>query len=59
MVFLPPGPQFRQTRKYFHQTLGRAGTERFDPIIEEEMAKLLERLIDVQAGSDPSIEIRQ
>ena len=49
------GPQFREYRKYMNRVIGtRASMEKFSPLVEKEMAKLVARI-----AANPSSLVRQ
>jgi hypothetical protein len=55
----PPDPRFRDSRKYFHKTIGGNNIHKWDALFEDEVTKFLQRIINTDGGTRLRDEIRQ
>src|SRR5258708_2803430 len=46
LALLPYGPRFRETRKFFHQTIGGRAVHKWKPLVEQSAAKMILATLD-------------
>jgi len=57
LALLPYGPRFRETRKFFHQTIGGHAVHKWKPLVEQSAVKMI--LATLDAPSNLIHHIRQ
>ena len=57
LALLPYGPRFRETRKFFHQTIGGRAVHKWKPLVEQSAVKMI--LATLNAPSNLVHHIRQ